>query len=87
MTQAILTVSNWMQEAVTGFADLMKSWKQSRARRAETRNTRTLLRSMTNHELRDIGISRSDIESIARGTFHDTRRMKAQTNKNLKGWV
>ena len=42
---------------------------------------------MTNYELRDIGISRSDIESIARGTFHDTRRMKAQTNKNLKGWV
>jgi len=87
MTQAILTVSNWMQAAVIGFADLIKTWKQNRARRAEARNTREKLRSMTNHELRDIGISRSDIESIARGTFHDTKRMKAPTNKNLKGWV
>jgi uncharacterized protein YjiS (DUF1127 family) len=44
------------------------------------------LSQLTNHELRDLGIGRSDITSIANGTFHDTR-MKAKTNANLRGWV
>ena len=44
------------------------------------------LSQLTNHELRDLGIGRSDITSIANGTFHDNR-MKAKTNANLRGWV
>ena len=33
MTQAILTASSWIQEAIYGFTDLMKSWKINRARK------------------------------------------------------
>ena len=86
MTQAILVASNWIQEAVIGFADLMKTWKSNRARKAMIARTHRELSQLTNHELKDLGISRSDITSIANGTFHD-RRMKARTNANLKGWV
>ena len=86
MTQAILTASNWIQEAVIGFADLMKTWKSNRAHKAMIAKTHRELSQLTNHELKDLGIGRSDITSIANGTFHD-RRMKAKTNANLKGWV
>jgi len=86
MTQAILTASNWIQEAMIGFADLIKTWKQNRARKAMIARTYKELSQLTNHELRDLGISRSDIRSIANGTFQDNR-MKAKTNDNLKGWV
>ena len=86
MTQAILTASTWLQDAVIGFSDLMKTWKQRRAERALIRQTRLELSQLTDHELRDLGIGRSDITSIANGTFHDNR-MKARTNANLKGWV
>jgi hypothetical protein len=48
--------------------------------------TRRELRNLTDHELKDLGIGRSDIESIARGNFQD-KRMTATTNKNLRGWV
>ena len=86
MTQTILVASNWIQEAVIGFADLMKTWKRNRARKAMIARTYKELSQLTNHELRDLGIGRSDITSIANGTFHD-RRMTAKTNANLRGWV
>ena len=86
MTQSILTASSWIQDAIIGFADLLKTWKLNRARKAMIARTHRELSQLTNHELNDLGISRSDITSIANGTFHD-RRMKARTNANLKGWV
>ncbi len=87
MTQAILTASSWIQEAIYGFADLMKSWKINRARKAMIKKTRRELSQLSDHDLRDLGIGRSDITSIANGTFHDKRITKVETNKNLKGWV
>ena len=87
MTQAILTASSWIQEAIYGFADLMKSWKINRARKAMIKNTRRELSHLSDHDLRDLGIGRSDITSIANGTFHDKRITKVETNENLKGWV
>ena len=87
MTQAILTASNWITEAIYGFSDLMKAWKLKRARKAMIERTRKELSQLTDHELRDLGIGRSDITSIANGTFHDDRIKKPTTNDNLKGWV
>ena len=87
MTQAILTASSWIQEAIYGFADLMKSWKINRARKAMIKKTRRELSQLSDHDLRDLGIGRSDITSIANGTFHDKRITKVKTNENLKGWV
>jgi len=45
------------------------------------------LNELSDHELKDLGIGRSDIPSIAIGTFDDKRMSKATTNNNLKGWV
>jgi|TARA_A200000159_G_C7047771_1_gene224819 uncharacterized protein YjiS (DUF1127 family) len=86
MTQAIMTVSHLLQDALEGLVDLVRQWRRNRARKAMIATTRRELRNLTDHELRDLGIGRSDIESIARGTFNDNR-MTARTNKNLRGWV
>ena len=52
------------------------------------RRTFNELSALTDHELRDLGIGRTDIRSIARGTFYDKRMSKdLKTNDNLKGWV
>ena len=87
MTQAILTASSWIQDAIIGFADLLKEWKQKRDRKALERRTMIELSRLSDHDLRDLGIGRSDITSIARGTFYDDRVSKAESNSNLKGWV
>ena len=86
MTQAIMTVSHLLQDALEGLVYLVRQWRRNRARKAMIATTRRELRNLTDHELRDLGIGRSDIESIARGTFNDNR-MTARTNKNLRGWV
>ena len=85
MTQLVLTAANWLN--LDGIANLLRQWKTNRAQKAMYRKTRNELSRLTDHDLRDLGISRSDIESIARGTFHDDRITKVETNSNLKGWV
>ena len=87
MTQAILTASNWLQDAIEGLVDLVKSWRRARVRKAMARKTYRALNELSDHELKDLGIGRSDIPSIAIGTFDDKRMSKVTTNKNLKGWV
>ncbi len=88
MTQAILTVSNFLQDGITGLVDLFSNWKRCRARKAMARKTYNELNKLTDYELRDLGIGRSDIPSIAAGTFDDVRvTKKYATNENLKGWV
>ena len=53
------------------------------------RRTYKELQMLTDRELHDLGIGRTDIPSIARGTFDDVRikKTKTKTNENLKGWV
>jgi len=85
MTQAILFASNWLQEAIEGLVDLVKEVKRNRARKAAIQLTKKELCKLSNYELKDIGIGRSDITSIANGTFHDAR--DTNVNNNLKGWV
>jgi uncharacterized protein YjiS (DUF1127 family) len=85
MTYYVLTASNWLTDGIVGLSDLFKAWGERRAAKALIRKTRTELSQLTDHELRDLGIGRSDIESIARGTFH--KETTLQTNSNLKGWV
>ena len=85
MTQAILFASNWLQEAIEGLVDLVKEVKRNRARKAAIQLTKKELSKLSNYELKDIGIGRSDITSIANGTFHDAR--DTNVNNNLKGWV
>lgn len=87
MTQAIITISNIFQDAILGFTDLIKDMKRASAERAMVRQTQRELSALTDFDLKDLGISRSDITSLANGNFHDKTKIYAETNKNLKGWV
>ena len=54
------------------------------------RQTRNELSQLSDHELKDLGIGRSDIESIARGNFHRNEKVQPtieQENVNLRGRV
>ena len=90
MTQAILTATNILSQAIEGLLDLIKDFRTKLEARALRRRTINELSSLTNHELRDLGISRSDITSIANGSFYDTKRIEPthpNENENLKGWI
>lgn len=68
MTQAILTAAQWLN--FDGLADLIRDWKRKQAQKALERRTIKELSALTDRELHDLGIGRSDITSIARGDFH-----------------
>lgn len=85
MTQLVLTAANWLN--LEGIANLIRQYKTRRAQKAMYRKTKNELSRLTDHDLKDLGIYRSDIESIARGSFRDERISKVETNSNLKGWV
>jgi uncharacterized protein YjiS (DUF1127 family) len=81
MTALIMTAD---KIGLPGVANWFKNLSNKiQARRLE-KQTYAELSKLSNRELQDMGISRSDIPSIARGTWEDNR---AQTNANLKGWV
>ena len=85
MTQAVLVAAQWLN--IQGLVDLITDWKRNRARKAMERRTYKELQNLSDHELRDLGIGRSDIRSISMGTFYDKRMSNLKTNDNLKGWV
>ena len=61
--------------------------KRNKRRKRMGSTTYKGIKKLTDYELRDLGIGRSDIPSIALGKFDDVRVEKYQTNENLKGWV
>ena len=88
MTQAIITVGNIFSDAFQGLFELVHDMKIKANHRKMIRQTRNELSQLTDHELKDLGIGRSDIESIARGTFYSDRtNTRTQANDNLRGWV
>jgi uncharacterized protein YjiS (DUF1127 family) len=82
MTQAILTAAQWLN--FDGLADLIRDYRRKSAQKALERQTIKELSRLSDRELHDLGIGRSDIRSIARGDFY---RDQVGTNKNLGGWV
>ena len=88
MTQAILTASGVIQDAITGFMDLIKTLRKKAQRRARQRATYKELSKLSDADLHDIGLCRGDIYSISRGNLKDaSEEIKARTNNNLRGWV
>lgn len=89
MTQHILTVSNYLQnpinEVIQLFKGLRNSWEYAR----NVNQTVKELSALTDKELNDIGMSRGDIYSVARGDVTHKRKVsyKAETNPNLEGSV
>ena len=45
MTQAILTASNYLQDAIEGLVDLVKQWRRARVRKAMARKTYKALKA------------------------------------------
>ena len=81
MTALIMTAD---KIGLPGVANWFKKLSNKiQAKRLE-RKTYLELSRLSNRELNDMGIGRSDIMSISRGTWYDDR---AETNKNLRGWV
>lgn len=67
MTQAILTAAQWLN--FDGVADLIRDYRRKQAQKALERRTYKELSSLTDRELHDLGIGRSDIRSISKGNF------------------
>ena len=85
MAHYVLTASSWIQDAIDGFNDLLKTYAIYKAKKAEYRQTVKELSKLTNFELNDIGICRGDIKNIARGDRTIVRGI--EVNENLKGSV
>jgi uncharacterized protein YjiS (DUF1127 family) len=68
MTQAILTAAQWLN--FDGIADLIRNYRRKAADKALERQTIKELSKLTDRELHDLGIGRSDIRSVARGEFN-----------------
>jgi uncharacterized protein YjiS (DUF1127 family) len=85
MAHYVLTASSWIQDAIDGFNDLVKTHAIHKAKKAEYRQTVKELSKLTNFELNDIGICRGDIRNIARGDR--TIKRGIEVNDNLRGSV
>jgi uncharacterized protein YjiS (DUF1127 family) len=86
MTTLIMTADK------IGFASLakwLKELNEKRIHNAHVNQTVKQLSKLTDRELNDIGIARGDIYNVARGdtTLERVRRIEADANRNLKGWV
>lgn len=84
MTHLVLAVTDWLNinailEYFGGIARYIK-------REREIQKTVEELSALTDQELRDIGLSRGMIRSVAMEAYYDNRD-NVETNKNLKGWV
>lgn len=81
MTQAILTAAQWLN--FEGIAEIIREAKRRAKQKAQYKNTVRELSQLTDYELRDIGISRGMIHSVAMEVHYDN----IDVNKNLRGWV
>lgn len=64
-----MTVSNWLN--LSAVIDLFKDLAESYRKAKQAHNTYVELIRLSDKELKDIGISRSDITAIANEVFYD----------------
>jgi uncharacterized protein YjiS (DUF1127 family) len=81
MTALVANTFNW-----TAVSDWFKNYKRKLAKHKAYRETVAELSKLSDAELRDIGLHRGDIHSIAMETHYDNLD-KIEYNKNLKGWI
>lgn len=82
MTALAMRTATWV--GLPGVANWFKNLNQKREQRRLQRRTFNELSRLTDRDLHDLGISRSDIRSISNGNFY---RDQAEANVNLRGWV
>ena len=67
MTQHIIAINNYLTSPIEGLLSWFKSLRESYVWAKEVRQTMAQLSSLSDKELRDIGISRGDIYAVATG--------------------
>jgi len=82
MTALAMRTATWV--GLPGVANWFKNLNLRLQQRRLARQTYNELQRLTDWELQDLGIGRSDIRSIANGNFY---RDEVEANTNLKGWV
>jgi len=86
MTQAILTATTWLH--LDGLSNLVRRFQRYLEARRLERQTIAELSGLNDRDLHDLGISRSEIRSIAARSYDMVKAEKeTETNMNLKGWV
>lgn len=82
MTQYVLVATEWLNFSglFAWFKELRTNYKHTK----EVSNTIKELSALSDSELRDIGLSRGDIWSVAHEAHFDNQ---TPSNNNLKGWV
>jgi uncharacterized protein YjiS (DUF1127 family) len=75
MTHLTLTIANYLQSPIEALLSSIRAYRQAREHNALARETIKELSKLSDKELRDIGINRGEIYTVA------------HTNTNLKGWV
>lgn len=71
MTQHILTVTKYLQSPIEQLMSLIDGYRKYRNHRQTVRQTIKELHSLTDKELADIGIARTQILMVAEGTIHN----------------
>lgn len=82
MTQYILEATSWLN--FNGIFDYFRDLKHKHEMHRNIRSTINELSKLSDKQLRDIGLHRGDIWSVAHEVYYDDR---LEANKNLKGWV
>ena len=69
MNQVVLTVSNWMD--FSSISDLISDIKMGLKNMKLSRETYSSLSALSDKELKDIGVSRSEIPYIAKAVYRN----------------
>ena len=89
MTALAIRTATWVGLPV--IANWFKNLNQKLKQRRLERQTYNELSSLSDRDLQDLGISRTDIRSISNGNFYGDEieyyKSKIEVNQNLKGWV
>ena len=89
MTPLAIRTATWV--GLPGIANWFKNLNQKLKQRRLERQTYNELSSLSDRDLQDLGISRTDIRSISNGNFYRDEmehfKSKVEVNQNLKGWV
>ena len=85
MTALAMRTASWVGLPV--LANWFKNLNQKLQARRRERQTYAELSGLSDRELWDMGIGRSDIRSIASGNFYRDYKEGVEENQNLKGWV
>ena len=85
MTHLTLTISNYLQNPINEFLKTVSDALTKIAQHRKQQQAIRELNSLSDYQLRDMGISRGDIYSVVRGDRDMARH--AEVNANLKGFV